>query len=415
MSGDRSSPNVPRLFANRFGRDPSGTVAPIFGVTAALLIVSVGVTIDYGRTLKIRSEMQSALDNAVIAASAAAVEADSERAAVALQMFAANYSGHGVQPSVTVNGTTVTMTARDTVPTALTGIAGIESIDVSGGATAARRDGLPVCLLALNPTAPDAIHLVGSSQMTAQDCAVYANSAAADALHNQGTAVSTAAEFCAVGGFAGSNFSPLPTRGCRPVKDPYAGLPEPATAGCTYNNRRIVGGTVTASPGIYCGGLEVRNATVTFAPGVYVIKDGQLRINANSTAAGSGITFYFYGNGPQGATVDINSQTVVDWSAPTSGPYAGLVFVQHQEASPGFENNLNGGANTRIVGAGYFPTQVLRVGGSGNFGVNSPMMPFVADKIYLHGSAQMTLKVDAAAAGMPDTVPRAYGGVRLSE
>jgi hypothetical protein len=27
----------------------------------------------------------------------------------------------------------------------------------------------------------------------------------------------------------------------------------------------------------------------------------------------------------------------------------------------------------------------------------------------------MTLKVDAAAAAMPDTVPRAYGGVRLSE
>jgi hypothetical protein len=154
---------------------------------------------------------------------------------------------------------------------------------------------------------------------------------------------------------------------------------------------------------------------VTFSPGVYVIKDGQLRIEANSTVAGAGITFYFYGSGPQGTTLDISSQGVVDWSAPASGPYAGLVFVQHPAASPDFENNINGGADTRIIGAGYFPTQVLKVGGSGNFGVRSPMMTFVADKIYLHGSAHMTLQADAVAAGLPDTVSRAYAGVRLSQ
>jgi Flp pilus assembly protein TadG len=413
MPGDRSSRSVQRQFASRFGGDQSGAVAPIFGLIAALLIMSVGVTIDYGRTLETRSVMQSALDSAAMAASSAEVEDDSGRSAVALQMFAANHSGSGTLPSVTVNGTTVTVMARETVPTALTSVAGIESIDVSASATAARVDGLPVCLLALNATAPDAIYLVGSSQMNAQNCVVYANSSAADALHNQGSGMSTAADFCAVGGFAGSNFSPRPTSGCRRIKDPYAGLPEPATAGCTHNNRRFVGGIVPASPGIYCGGLRITNATVSFSPGVYVIKDGQLRITGNSTVTGVGVTFYFYGSSPQGATLDIESQTVIDWSAPISGPYAGLVFVQHSAASPGFENNLNGGADTRIVGAGYFPTQVLKVGGSGNFGVLSPMMTFVADKIYLHGNAQMTLKVDAAAAGLPDTVPRAYGGVRL--
>jgi hypothetical protein len=57
----------------------------------------------------------------------------------------------------------------------------------------------------------------------------------------------------------------------------------------------------------------------------------------------------------------------------------------------------------------------VKVGGDGNFGVTSPLMTFVADKIHLHGNGQMTLKVDVAAAAMPDTVPRAYGGVRLSE
>ncbi|HZA02810.1 MAG TPA: hypothetical protein VE665_11085 [Hyphomicrobiaceae bacterium] len=410
MSADRASQSVHRRLANRFGHDHSGTVAPIFGLVAALLILSVGITIDYARTIEIQSLMQSALDSAAMAASAADVEDDDERRTVAAQMFAANYPG-SVQPSVTVNGTTVTVTARENVPTALTSVAGIERIEVSASASAARVDGLPVCLLALNPAAPDAIYLVGSSQMSAQNCVVHANSSAASALHNQGSAVSTAAEFCAVGGFAGSNFSPRPTSGCRPIEDPYASLPQPATTGCTYNNRQFAGGSFTASPGIYCGGLRVTNATVTFSPGVYVIKDGQLRINANSTVVGQGVTFYFYGTGPQGTTVDINSQTVIDWSAPTNGPYAGLVFIQHPAATPGFENNLNGGADTRIVGAGYFPTQIVKVGGDGNFGVTSPLMTFVADKIHLHGNGQMTLKVDVAAAAMP----RAYGGVRLSE
>ena len=415
MSGGQPTSSVQRPFGTRFGRDQCGAVGPIFGVTAALLIVSVGVAIDYGRTLETRSVIQSALDSAAVAASAADVEDDSERSAVALQMFAANYPASSAQPSVTVNGTTVTVMARDTVPTALTSISGIESIEVSGSATATRVGGLPVCLLALNPTAPDAIYLTGSSRVDAPNCIVQANSAAADALHNQGSTMSTAAEFCAVGGFAGTNFSPQPTSGCRSVKDPYAGLPKPATAGCTYRNRQLLGGTFTASPGIYCGGLLVRNATVTFLPGVYVIKDGQLRINSQSTVIGQGVTFYFYGTGPQGTTLDISSQTVVDWSAPTSGLFAGLVFVQHPAASPGFENNIIGGADTRIVGAGYFPTQVLKIGGSGNFGARSAMMMFVADKIQLNGSAQLVLQADAAAAGMPDTMPRAYGGVRLSQ
>jgi hypothetical protein len=55
------------------------------------------------------------------------------------------------------------------------------------------------------------------------------------------------------------------------------------------------------------------------------------------------------------------------------------------------------------------------VGGDGNFGVLTPLMTFVADKLHLHGNAQMMLKVDASSAGMPDTIPRAYGGVRLSQ
>src|SRR5919109_733076 len=91
MSADRASQSVHRRLANRFGHDHSGTVAPIFGLVAALLILSVGITIDYARTIEIQSLMQSALDSAAMAASAADVEDDDERRTVAAQMFAANY------------------------------------------------------------------------------------------------------------------------------------------------------------------------------------------------------------------------------------------------------------------------------------------------------------------------------------
>ena len=223
--------------------------------------------------------------------------------------------------------------------------------------------------------------------------------------------MSTADIFCSTGGYSGTSFSPLPKTKCRTVKDPYAGLPVPGVSGCDFTNMTISTGTVNLRPGIYCGGLHMRGGTVNFAPGVYVIKDGILKTNG-ADLYGTDITFYFYGDT---SVLQFNAGAKVELSAPKTGPYAGLIFVQDPDFGSGKVSRLNGHSDTKIVGVGYFPTQKVSVGGSGIFGVLSPFMAFVADELEFHGNGQIKVSMDATAAGYTMQGPREYLGSRLTD
>lgn len=54
--------------ADRFRRDERGTTAMIFALTIAIVVSMVGGAVDYGRAVKVRDQMQNAVDAAVLAA-----------------------------------------------------------------------------------------------------------------------------------------------------------------------------------------------------------------------------------------------------------------------------------------------------------------------------------------------------------
>ena len=183
-------------------------------------------------------------------------------------------------------------------------------------------------------------------------------------------------------------------------------------SGCDFNNAKQPAGSSTLSPGDYCGGLSIGgSASVSFQPGIYIIKDGPLSVSGSGgQVEGKGVTFYFLG---EKAILSLSGGAVINLAAPTSGPYAGLVFVQDKDNPPAKTNKIAGDTNVKLVGVAYFPSQTLDVVGNGEFGILSPYMAFVADKLQFSGNGKLHLKLDPAAAGYADHALKEYWGTRL--
>lgn len=76
-------------------------------------------------------------------------------------------------------------------------------------------------------------------------------------------------------------------------------------------------------PGVYCGRIDIKdNANVLFKEGTYVIKDGELKSSLR-ISAGKGVTFVFVGEGSRFA---FDNTTRISFSAPETGPYAGILL-----------------------------------------------------------------------------------------
>ena len=100
--------------------------------------------------------------------------------------------------------------------------------------------------------------------------------------------------------------------------DPLSSLAAPTYGSCDFPNKLTIdsalanqygGGPVPVTPGVYCGGIEVKaGKTAIFGPGLYVLKGGEFYIAGNATVtntenASGGVTFYLTGTGGNYATL----------------------------------------------------------------------------------------------------------------
>lgn len=359
----------------------------------------MGLSIDYSRSLNARTLMQGAADSAALAALSKFEEAGSERIQIGKDAFQANIASNGAQisasPDVLLSETGATVTASIVVETVMLGLLNIQQMEVGVTAQAVYAPKIgPVCVLALDRSADQAIDIDGTATFAANDCVIHSNSRSDTALAAGGSTDAEADAFCAVGGHSGSGFTPEPEKNCSLVADPLADLEMPIASSCDYMSKSFNNGTHTASPGVYCNGLRfTAGAVVTLDPGIYVIKDGPLTLNANSTVVGNGVVFVFMGSN---AYLDLKAQSNITVSAPVSGEYTGLAFVQDPLSSADETSSIEGGGNLQIDGAIYLPTQALKVGGEGEIGLLSDFMPIIAETVKFHGNAQVTVNIDGA-------------------
>jgi len=143
-----------------------------------------------------------------------------------------------------------------------------------------------------------------------------------------------------------------------PIVDPLASIKPPDPADLSLPLRSYNGGS-TLNPGVYNSGISITGGTsVTMNPGVYYIKSGGFSLGGNSNLTGAGVMIYIADGGGK---LDFQGGGVVKMSAPTNGPYAGMILYQDRNSNTAL--SIAGGANTKMTGTLYAPGAALAISG----------------------------------------------------
>ena len=396
----------------RFRANAGGNVLMIFGLGAPLLFGAAGIAVDYSTWVSQTTKLRSAADLAALAATRELQVGSPDEAriqAVAQSIVAQQIQVADGDGPVTVATTPIRATAQDPIKgvkvtlsqrknAIMSRIVTPELTDIEVSATAQMAGGTKVCVVGLDEAAPDTIRLDDRAQISAGGCSVYVNSKSTTALRSENSAKVVSMLACTAGGYkstSSANFAPRqPTTDCPKTPDPLVDRPPPPVGGCLFSSLlKLKEITRTLSPGTYCGGLYIeKGARITLNPGIYVIKDGPLVVGPgpsikgpgdlgdpnhdsddDGTAAstgwlkGTGVGFYFTGevkpNKKTGKAVVMRFEpnSIVEITAPTSGPMAGLLFHEDRTSIADRRFEILSDSARKLVGTIYIPRGVFSV------------------------------------------------------
>ncbi len=379
-----------------FSEDRSGNIAIIAALGAIPLILAIGIAVDYSRASSAKSDLQEAVDAAVLAG---ARDATTSWTTVAGKVLTASVKTRDftvASSSFTTDASgNYVGTANGTIKTTFAALVSVQTIAISATATVAVKAASDkACILLLNTSASPGLLLNSGAVINAPNCQVHVKSTGNPAAtFNASTTLSTK-KICLAGTSVLDNGGTHPnlTKGCTTVADPFAGtLPTPSSSVCNYSNVNVNGGTYNAQPGVYCGWINLNSApTINFAPGVYVIKGGGVNANGG-TWNGTGVTFYF----PDTSYIQFNGTMKLNLSAPTSGTYSGLLMYEASGLSKtSFSMNATNGAN--LSGLLYLPSRGLTLNSGAS--VTSNNLTMVLDTLIVN---QVNWTLDSADKSIP--------------
>lgn len=403
----------------RLLKEQSGQAVVLAAVSLAAILGMAGLAIDVGQLRYEKQRLQMAADAAALAGAlelnacagtadcsalqAAAQDALTENGFTVSSLQTNCASGGGTGLTLTVNNGPCALGAQDphagntnfveavvseSEPTYFAGVLGIHSVAIQTRAEAALTGG-PDCIYALDSGGSPALEVAALASVTAP-CGIMDESAnttpgflgllPGDAFYCGLAAAVQVSQIDVVGDASTSlcYVSPTPKTNISVPSpaDPLAYLPEPAVSPCGTSTASPytgapaalnIAGPATLYPGTYCGGINIMpGANVAFQPGTYILTStngknsalpGGLQVDLGTNVIGNGVTFYNYG--PAGG-IDFSFASLtfgsVDFSAPTSGTYNGILFFQ----SPGNTTpaTIAGSTswNTTLQGTYYFPT-----------------------------------------------------------
>lgn len=390
----------------RFIRDliarREGNVAIISALAMPMVVGGAALGVDtiywYFRDL----ELQAAAD---AGAWAAAIEMRAGRGELTIAAAAAREAaGNGFDPAVGVmtlntppaTGDYVGPKAVEVVLTErqdrfFSGLFDDSTVRAHARAVAIYETASNACIVALDPGASAALSMSGNASLSLAGCNIMANSIAADAVSLGGASRLEAP--CVISGGGVSASAGLTLTDCRvpivsapPVADPFAHLPAPESIGPCLN-----GNAPVLLPGRYCNGLNLQG-DVHLAPGVYVLEGGDFRANAQARITGEGVTIYL----ADGVGTRFNGTAQINLSAPTEGPYAGVLFYADREAADD-SHVFNGTADSSLTGALYFASQSVQY--AGNFSGANGCTQIVARTVSWTGSSDILVNCEAAGMG----------------
>lgn len=265
---------------------------------------------------------------------------------------------------------------------------------INAEATAAAVSFGDYCVISLESTSATGITLGGSSTVN-MGCGMASNSQGSTAVNAGGSSSITASPISAVGGIPNTtNFAAgttiIPYTIAQP--DPYASLPTPTPSSCSgqlsvnpNTTRNVSNGT-----GVRCyRGMDLKG-TVNFAPGIYYIdgsSGGSLDIGAQAVITAPGVVFILTTTSTDYstvATVNMNGGATMNVTAPTTGPYTGIMIYQDRRAALGPNNYISGNSSSLFEGAVYMPSQAVQF--TGNSSMNTHCLQLVARQVTFTGN-----------------------------
>lgn len=403
-----------RAHGKRFFADRCGTIAVMMSITLPIFIGLLGLGVDVPNWYLAKRKAQTAVDAGAISGAYALFYTDSayEARSAATDGAERNEFVAGSEAILTINipplsgpyagdPTAIEVIATQKQTLFFASILMDDEVNVIARAVASAVNiGGEVCILGLDKEADGTLEFTGND-VTNVGCGVSSNSNSDSSFLVWGSGELHATPVRAVGdikvGNAADLYSGAPLRSfALPVKDPYGtkgldlqvtGMPGPCE---DYDHNAQ---TLILQPGRYCDGLKLSNADVTFEAGTYYLED-DFDVSGTSTLTGEEITFVLTGSGKDYATVKFAGGTVADLSAPTSGPYEGVLFFQDPNA-PSFKGNTMitnwflGGSDMVFSGALYFPNQMLVYTGGADVGGGCLQM--IGRKIKITGNAEIAL------------------------
>jgi hypothetical protein len=242
--------------------------------------------------------------------------------------------------------------------------------DATGGqGTTTLQVVVPPSIFVLNPTANAALSVSGGANITIPG-GVVVDSSSPSAISLSGKSQLAASVIDVLGGVktgTGSSVSPAPNTGVS-IADPLAALTGPNPTGLTnYGSISLNKGSLTINPGIYSQIKVSNSASLTLNPGIYIIEGGGLTVTGSASIIGSGVMIYNAGSnypssGGKFSGITLSSTGTINLSAPTSGPYAGVLIFQSHENTLAL--SFSGNAMTGMSGTIYAPSALLSLTGS---------------------------------------------------
>jgi Flp pilus assembly protein TadG len=366
-----------RLLAWRFWRSREGSVAIQLGILMMALIGMSALGAEVTFALYKHRQQQSAADSAALSAAIALTVGHPKDPALEARAIAASagFVDGSDNTTITVNnppakGPYAGNSLAIEVIVSRQQMLSMVSLFQNGPFTITARSvatqgGAPYCMLALDTSAANAIVVENNAVVSNPVCGVAANSTSSSALVLKNNAqvkgpVSVRGNW-SIANNGQLSGHPLISNGPS-IADPYASIGLTTVPGCTVQSGS--GGnkiTTSLSPGHFCNGWSFgNNATVNLAAGTYYI-DQQLSLGNGSAINGKSVTLVINGN----YAISFGNNNLINITAPTSGPYAGLAFLGLRTATPTVTQIFSNNTSINIKGAVYFPNQIVQFDNNG--------------------------------------------------
>ncbi len=380
----------------RFVGDRIGSTSVIAAIMFPVVIGGIGLGVETGYWYMTQRELQHAADVAVHAAAVRKRSGDTTDGMRTAALYIANQTGFsGSSGNFIVNSPvatgpnagdpdTVEVMLSQIEPRLFSAIFSNEPIDIGARAVAKINETAKACILALSPSTAGAVTVSGSTSVSLTGCDVASNSNASDSFLMKGAATLSTGCIYSVGATvttAALNLTDCdqPKEYAAAVADPYAAVAEPVVQGtCQSKNVGKPNGETTLTPvenhpsGVpamrFCNGLSIKG-DVVFQPGLYIIEGGDVTVNGGGTdpdaagLIGSGVTFYL----TNGAGLKLGGNTRMNLSAPTSGPFSGILFFGGRDQI-GVAHTVAGTSDSILQGAIYMPAGDLKYRGNSSTG-----------------------------------------------